>query len=403
MRVETDFRRETQRLERNERDKYSSFLLNLIRMEGKPKVAILDVVGPRLDNPVEYGHEDPLNASVDYYHSKIDRAQFVRVLKYYTVYLMQQARKTTEPDKQLFLIFKAVEFARMIVQYAPFAIHADAEALVFGVFHDLGDQRPGQFRRYIEAEQSIFSLMKKLHFSPVDNDTRIEMAEQMVRQSSYFDAMAQYQFLLTRYPRIPQEADLPRARVSIQIAEIFQGLVEYAEGGPEEFRDARKLRNFIDRYNRDYASRKRPLPRILRPDRDQIARAVRGLREEANHWYQRALAVRLVGPRMVTRLVSQLAENYLKDGKNKDALNVLNVGYSYWRRVPEAIETIEQRIEYLNLMISVGSKLKRRDTVNFANQEVREFQNRLTERELLRAAEEKRREAMFEEEEEMLT
>ncbi len=402
MRVETDFRRATQRLERQERDKYSSFLLNVFRMEGKPKVRLLDVVGPRGDNPVEYIHEDPMKTSVDYYHGKVDRTELVRVLKYFTVYMMQQARKEPEPQKQLFLIFKAVEFARMIVQYSPFSIHADAETLVFGVFHDLGDQRPDQFRHYVETEQAIFTLMKKLHLSPVDNDVRLEMAEQLVRQTSYSDAMGQYQFLLTRYPRIPKEVDIPRGRVFIKVAEILQALADYAEGGPEDFKDARKLRNFIDRYNRDFATRKRPLPRITEPSPAQIGRAAQGLRREANLWYQRALGVRLLGPRMVTKLVSQLAENHLKDKQQKEALTALTTGYNFWKRVPESIETIEQRIEYLTLMQSVGSQLKKRETVNFATQEIREYQNRLTEHVAQINAEEERREAVLEGED-MLT
>ncbi len=396
MRVETDFRRQTQRLEREERDKYSSFLLNMFRMEGKPKVRLLDLVGLRGDNPVEYVHEDPMKTSLDYYHGKVDRTELVRVLKYFTVYLMQQARKEPEPQKQLFLIFKAVEFARMIVQYSPFSIHADAETLVFGVFHDLGDQRPAQFRHYVETEQAIYTLMKKLHLSPVDNDVRMEMAEQLVRQTSYSDAMAQYQFLLTRYPKISKEIDIPRSRVCIKIAEIFQALADYAEGGPEGFKDARKLRNFIDRYNRGFATKKRLLPRITEPTTAQVRRAAQAMRQEANIWYHRALVARLLGPLMVTKLVSQLAENHLKDKQHKEALAALTNGYNYWKRVPEAIETIEQRIEYLTLMQSVGAQLRKRETVEFATQEMREYQNRLTEHVARINAKEERREAILE-------
>ena len=93
MRVETEFRRTTQRLEREERDQYSSMLWNLMRLDKKPKVAILDLVGPRGEYGLDYSHEESLKSSVDHYHRRFNHAQLVRVLKYYTVYLMQQARK----------------------------------------------------------------------------------------------------------------------------------------------------------------------------------------------------------------------------------------------------------------------------------------------------------------------
>ncbi len=395
MRVETDFRRVTQRLERQERDKYSSFLWNMIRMERAPKVSIMEVVGARVDNPVEYWHEDPLKTSVDFYHSRVDRAGLIGVLKFYTVFLLQQARKEADPDKQLFLIFKTAEFARMIVQYSPYSIHADAEALVFGLFHDLSAHSPAQFRIYVEQEKPIFDTMRKLHFSPLDTDARLELGNLLIRQSSYFDALVQYQYLLGRYPRVPRDADLPRGRVFIKIAEIFQSLIDYAEDGPGQFRDARKLRNFIDRYNRDYAQRGAAIPRIREPSPAQIRKAVQAMRGIANLWYQRALAVRLLGPRMVTKLVSDLAANYIKDRNSKEAHKLLHTAYRYWRRVPDAIDSLQQRIEYLNLMTSVGTQLRKRDMVNFAYREIREYQNRLSDLELRQKAEQARREALL--------
>ena len=395
MRVETDFRRATQRLERRERDKYSNFLWNMIRMERAPKVSILDVVGPRVDNSIEYWHEDPLKSSVDFYHNRVDRAGLIDVLKFYTVFLLQQARNEVDPDKQLFLIFKTGEFARMIVQYSPYAINAEAEALVFGLYHDLSAHSPGRFRIYVEQEQPVFNIMKKLHFSPLDTNARLELADLLIRQTSFFDALVQYQYLLSRYPSVPRDADLPRGRVFIKIAEIFQSLIDYAEEGPDQFRDARKLRNFIDRYNRDYAQRGAAIPRIREPSPAQIRKAVQAMRGIANLWYQRALAVRMLGPRMVTKLVSELAANYIKARNNKEAHQLLNTAYRYWRRVPDSIDSIQQRIEYLNLMASVGNQLRKRDMVNFANREIRDYQNRLADLELRQQAVDARREALL--------
>jgi tetratricopeptide (TPR) repeat protein len=349
----------------------------------------------RADNSVGYKQEDSLRTSVNFYHSRVDRSGLTDVVKYYTVFLMQQARKETDPQKQLFIIFKAVEFARMIVQYSPYSIHADAEALVFGVFSDLAAYNPAQFQNYFDTEQPIYALMKRLHFSPMDMDARLELGDLYVRQKSYYDAMAQYQYLLTRYPRIPRESDLPRGRVYIKIAEILQELIDYAEQESEQFQDARKLKNFIERYNRDFSERGATLTSLQNPNPAQIARAMRSMRNVANLWYQRALGVRLIGPRMVTKLVTQLANNHMKDGQKKEAQKLLTSAYRYWQRVPESVDSIEQRLDYLNLMVSVGMQVKQRDMIDFANQQLREYQNRLTELGLLEQAKVDRKEALL--------
>ena len=225
------------------------------------------------------------------------------------------------------------------------------------------------------------------------------MAEQMMRQSSYFDAFVQYQYLLGRLPRVPRESDLARGRVFIKIGEIFQNLIDYVESGPAHFQDARKLRSFVERYNRDFAERGKILPRITSPNAGQIRKAVAAMRTVVIIWYQRALGVRLMGPRMVTRLVAQLAENCTKAGQRKEALKALHVGYRFWTRVPEGIDSIQQRIEYLNLMITIGTQLRQRDTVYFATQQLREYGTRLAELELRRNKLEIRRQAMMEGEE----
>ena len=394
MRMETEFRRSTQGVEREERDKYNSMLWNLIRMDSKPKVSIMELVGPRGENELDYRNEESLKSSVDHYHRRFDRAQLVRVLKYYTVYLMQRARKEGDPEKQFFLIFKAIELCRMIVQYSPFGLNAEAETIVFGAMSDLAASRPAQFDRYEDTERNIFNMMKKLHFSPVDTNARMDMAEQMVRQSSYFDALVQYKYLLDRLPKVPRESDLARGRIFIRVGEIFQNLIDYVEEGPAHFVDARKLRSFIERYNRDFSERGKTLPRITNPNAGQIRNAIKAMRNVAIIWYQRALGVRLLGPRMVTKLVASLAEHHMKAGQRKDALKVLHVGYRYWARVPEEIDSLEQRLEYLNLMAATATQLKQQPTVKFANQQMRQFGNRLADMVARRDAVEARKQAL---------
>ncbi|MEE8397095.1 MAG: hypothetical protein V3S29_13650 [bacterium] len=395
MRVESDFRRDTRGLDRWERDEYSSTIWNLLRMERKPKVAILDLVGPTRDNPIEFHHEEPLTASVAHYHRKNDRTELRRVLKFYCAYLMQQARKEPDQTKQLFCVFKVVDCARMMVQSSPYAVNAEAEALVFGIFHDLGTQLPGRFKRYLETEQRVFNTMKRLQVSPTNDMLRLELADAFQSQTSHADALAQYHQLLDRFPRMPREGDTRRGRIFIKIGEVFQTLADQAQHGSEALGDARKLKNFVERYNRDFAERGRKIPALQGPAASQIAKVARAMREISSRWYLRALAVRTLNPRTVTRQVVRLAENYSEERRPKEALKLLLDAYPYWRRVDETVESIPERINYLTMIANTAMVCRARKRVDWANQELREHQNRLNDMLARDKEREARREALL--------
>ncbi|MCH7477252.1 MAG: hypothetical protein IIA14_04020 [SAR324 cluster bacterium] len=378
MRVESDFRRATHRLDRKERDNYSSMLWNAMRLERKPKVAIRDVVGPTLDNAVDYVHEGPLKETMDYYSRKSDPRELIQVLRFYCAYLMPQARREPVPEKQLFLLFKVVDFARTIVQHSSFAVNRDAETLVWGIFYDMGMQRPQVFGRYMDTERAIYNMMKRLQVAPLDHATRLQLAEQMNRQTSYFDALVQYQYLLERFPHVHREDDVRRGRVYILIGDIFQGLSQYAEGGPIRYTDARKMRNFIERYNRSYARRGRGLPPIGGQE-SQLKRTERALRAIANEWYLRAMPVRAVGAKPITEAVFRVGANHMKDGQAKEALKILREGYPYWLRVPESAEFLPHRIEYLSLIVAAAVRSKQRGAADWANREMRDHESKLRE------------------------
>ena len=78
---------------------------------------------------------------------------------------------------------------------------------------------------------------------------------------------------------------------------------------------------------------------------------------------------------------------------------MLHLGYRYWTRVPEGIDSIEQRIEYLNLMAATATQLNQKSTVRFANQKLREYGNRLSDLIQRREAQEARRQALIDGEE----
>lgn len=395
MRVETDYRRDTRGLGRREREKYDSVVWNMLRLDPKPKVGILDMVGSSQDTPLGYEHEDPLRTSVDHYRKRDDRLELVRVLKFFCAYLLQQSRKERELEKQLFSIFKAVDFARMIVQYSAYAVNGEAEAIVFGIFCDLGTQLPDRFRSYMEQEQKVFNMMKRLQVAPNDDDLRLRMAEQMVLQTSYLDAMVQLQYLLRAYPRLPQEQDTRRGRVYIKIGEIFRELAEYAGRQPEEIKDARKLRNFVERYNRDFRGKERPLPTIDEPSANQLKKVAEGMRGMAVSWLMRALAVKSFGSYMIIKQVMKLAEMYISSEQYKQASKLLSDAYPYWKRVPESEGALESRLEYLDHLSSAAVKIRQKDKIKWCSNEVRDYQGRLNEIQAKYEAEEKRKEELL--------
>src|SRR5574341_2077025 len=121
LRTEAEFRRQTRNLEREERDRYSSFVWNVVRMDLGPRVSLGDVTGLAGEGSLDYRSESSLKRSLDFYSRK-ERERLILALKFYAAYVLQQARQETAFNRQLFLIFKAVDFLRMIVQYSPHAV-----------------------------------------------------------------------------------------------------------------------------------------------------------------------------------------------------------------------------------------------------------------------------------------
>ena len=379
MRAEADFRRQTRGIDREEREKYDSFLWNMIRMDPKPRVEIRDLVGTARDNVLGYEHEAPLKTSIDHYFRRNDRGELVRVLKFYCAYMLQQARKEVDPGMQIYAAFKAVDFARMIIQYSPYSVNSDAEALVFGVFYDLGTQLPASFKRYLDYEQRIYNYMKRLQVSPLDDNIRMEMADFMFKQTSSIDAVAQYHYMMDRMPRLPKDTDSRRGRIYVKLGEVFKEHAEYAAQQPDEIRDARKLKNFIERYNRSYALSGKGLVQLEGPQAAQLRKTAVSLRKEAIRWYSRAAAVKTLPPHLVIQVVEDLSALYLLDKRSKEAIKLMVDGYSVWNRVAENEETLKERIDYLNKLVQMAMQVRNRNRAGWANQEIREVNSRLNE------------------------
>ncbi len=390
LRVESQYRHETRNLQRQERARYSNLLWNMVSFTMGPRVLINQLVGPNQDQPLDYADESRLQANVGFYQSKSDPTELIQVLKFYTTYLMQQARKERDADKQRFLLFKAVDFARLIVQHSPLSVNADAEALVFGIFVALGSAHGGGMGDYMRSEETIYQLMRRLQVMPQELQLRLKLGDALLEQTSYADALVQYRTLLRILVRRREGADRHRGWIVARVADLFQRLSQITS---TQLKDARKLRSFIDRFNRDFAEGGHTLPPLPQINVSTVMRVRQALLEEANRWYQQGVASPVLERRQRARMAIQLGENLNALRDHNRALAVLEEHYGLWHRIEETPVTLEEQAEYLRQLTGAAIQLKRRDVLGWANKESSDVSAKLgaietqrREREQLRAA-----------------
>jgi tetratricopeptide (TPR) repeat protein len=373
LRTEAEFRRDTRNLDREERDRFSNFLWNMVRLDLGPRVTLTDVVGATADKSLQYDDEAHLKSSVDYY-SRQDPRRLIQVLKFYACYVLQQARAERTFPHQLFLIFKAVDLLRMIVQYSPYSVNGEAETIVYGVFIDLGTAKPQRFAKYMKSEALIHQLMRRLQVAPNDHQARLNMAEQLILQTSLLDAMVQYHMLLRLYPAMRPEVDRRRGYVYLKMAQVFQDIIDNVTGPVQ---DARKLKNFVERYNRDFSERGKEIPPVTGADADALERTLRSVRSLANTHYARALAVQVMDSRLLLQLVTRLGNNYMEEGRFKDAADVLADGGKLWKHLSESPENLRRRVEFFELAAAAASKAGRKDIHSWAQGSLLEYRKRI--------------------------
>jgi hypothetical protein len=374
LRVESQYRNETRILQRQERDKYSSFLWNMMRLDAGPRVTIGELVGPNQDAPLGPADEGALNASVAYYQGKSDPGELIQVLKYFATYLMQQARKETAAENQQFLLFKAADFARMIVQHSNMSVNADAEALVFGVFVALGKAYGEPFNTYARHEETVHQIMRRLNMAPQDLSLRLRLGEALVAQTSYFDALVQYHTMLRILVRRADGGARHRGWIVARIGDLFQGLSRISSS---QLSDGRKLRAFIARYNRDFAESGHDLPRLTEISTAVVTRVRHALLSEASRWYLQAGGSATLERRQRLRMLAQAGENLNTLERHREALNALQQNYALWQRVPESPVTLAEHAAYLKHLSSAAIQLKRRDVVDWCAHESSEVNGKL--------------------------
>jgi predicted unusual protein kinase regulating ubiquinone biosynthesis (AarF/ABC1/UbiB family) len=200
------------------------------------------------------------------------------------------------------------------------------------------------------------------------------MAEQLMQQTSLFDALVQYHMLLRLYPPMRPEVDRRRGYVYLKLAQVFQDIMDNVTG---PIQDARKLKNFVERYNRDFAERGREIPPVTGTDRKELERTLRGVRGLANTYYARALAVQVLDPRLLLDVVTRLGRNYMEEGRFGEAVDVLVDGAKLWRHVGESAESLRRRVAYFELAATAASKANRREQFAWAQNFLVEYRKRV--------------------------
>jgi hypothetical protein len=161
------------------------------------------------------------------------------------------------------------------------------------------------------------------------------------------------------------------------------------------YRDARKVNSFIERYNRSFAAKREMLVPFLQDGKGTPERAARALRHNAEQWYRKALASKLLPAEMQVQNASNLARNLVGERRFREAVGVLTDGYKYWSGVGHTVETLQSRIRFLEQLLKAGMQAGRRDQVNWANIEQRDHLGKLDD--MVKASEDykKRREEIL--------
>ena len=395
LRTEADFRRQTRSLERQERDHYSSFLWNVARLDLAPRVSLSEVTTMSGEESLDYRHEERLKSSLDFYSGK-ERERLIEVLKFYSAYVLHQARQETVFSRQLFLIFKAVDFLRMMVQYSPNSVNGEAETVVFGLFIDLGVQKPARFAPYLETEKLVHPQMRRLQVAPGDHNARFALAEALTRQTSLFDAFVQYQALMRMYPPMRAESDRRRGVLNFKIGQLFQDMADHAA---EPLHDARKLKNFVERYNRDYAGGGSALPPVSGTEPEAPRRTLRAARRLAGDYYARALNVQALEPRLMLDVATRLGQNYTEEGRFADAADALARGAKAWKAMDVSLPVLKRRLEYLQLTATAAGRGGRKEVQQWAEDSMTGVGKRVAALESAVTERERRRLALMGEEE----
>lgn len=376
MRVESQYRSDTRNLSRQEQEKYGNLLWNLMRLNMGPSVTISDLVGADNDGKLDFKDESGLFSNVAFYHRKGDTGELLSVLKFFTAHLLHQARREDDPAKQEFLLYKAADMARMIVQFSPLSANGDAEAIVFSIYVALGTDTPARYANLMENEEFIYKQMRQLESNPHEIPLRMEIGDALLAQGSYFDALVQYRMLLRLLGRRGAGSNRSRSWVIRRTGELFQQLSDISASN---LRDGRKLNSFIERYNWDYSEGGGEIPRLVSLSSGQVNQVRRALLEEANRWHIQAAASHLLERRLRVKIAGKVGENYNELRQYSKSMKVLEDCYPLWEGVEVTKNSLEEQLHYLDQAYKAAVQLKNHVKAGWVSRETAATNSKMAE------------------------
>ena len=257
---------------------------------GRLKVSLL-----ALRKQIEQGtvHEESIDSHLRHYLKKGNTKIYRQHLLSIAQMCIKQARMEKDKNRQLPLLFKAIDLLRMTIQYSEGAVDVTASNVIIHIFSTF----PDEFSQKWQLEQEVFRLSVELHkaqhrlkdigFGDKENVAlRTKIALLSAQQKNYYDAFVQFSNILKFYQfrndEDPQVV-LNRAKSHAWIGNVFQELIHYVQPG-----NATILKNFVYRYNRDHATPKNAHPIALVKRNDVIAmkQTKRDLIRLANEQYE---------------------------------------------------------------------------------------------------------------------
>ncbi len=293
------------------------FVNNLVL--GKLKIPLI-----RLRQQIEKGdlNEEALDSHLRYFLRKNDVKLYRQHLLAIAHMCLKQARLATHKNDQLPLLFKTIDLLRMYIQYSDEAVDVMASSVIVHIFSTF----PDEFNEKLQIEREVFKHYIQLHktkrqvkdigFGDKENVAlRIKIARLSAQQKNYYDGLVQFSTILDFYKfrsSDDPQVVLNRAKSHAWIGSVFQEIIHYVQPG-----EATILRNFIYRYNRDHATRKKPYPIALLKRNDAIAmkKTKRDIIRLANDQYktieQLGETIRKVGYKITDATIAGLTlDNY---------------------------------------------------------------------------------------------
>ncbi|MBF0289199.1 MAG: hypothetical protein HQM14_15380 [SAR324 cluster bacterium] len=240
---------------------------------GKLPVSLMDI-----RKKIEQGEEcsTMIDSHLRHYLKKNDKNLYRQHLLSLAHLCIKQARAENHKEKQIPLLFKAIDMLRTYIQYCDEGIDLMASSVILHVMSTF----PREFDEKLFIEKEVYKSYVELHklkrrvsdigYGDKENVAlRIKLSKLCAQEKNYYDAFVHFGTILQIYKfrgADDPQAVLNRARTHAWIGNVFQELIHYVQPGR-----ATILINFIDRYNRDHGTRRKPYPIAVLRRNDAIA------------------------------------------------------------------------------------------------------------------------------------